>query len=34
MSDEENSIKVAYVAMIAFAVVFALLFYLAKYVFM
>lgn len=34
MSDGDDSTKVAYIAMIGFAVVFGLLFYLAKYVFM
>jgi len=34
MSNKENSTKVAYIAMIVFAVIFGLLFYLAKYVFM
>jgi len=34
MSNEEDSTKVAYIAMIAFAVIFGLLFYFAKYVFM
>jgi len=34
MSSEEDSVKVAYIGIIAFPVVFGLLFYLAKYVFM
>jgi len=34
MNGEEDSVKVAYIGMIAFPVVFGLLFYLAKYVFM
>jgi len=34
MSNEDVSTKVAYIGMIAFAVIFALLFYLAEYVFM
>jgi hypothetical protein len=34
MSNEDDSTKVAYIGMIAFAVIFTLLFSLAKYVFM
>jgi len=34
MNSEEDSVKVAYIAMVVFPVVFGLLFYLAKHVFM
>ena len=34
MNDEDDSTKIAYIIIIAFPVIFALLFYLAKYVFM
>ena len=34
MSSEEDSVKVVYIVMVAFPVIFGLFFYLAEYVFM